>query len=100
MLNCGIRNVALNRRIHQSSWYAKTRSWGNYKCCAADYANDGNATTFSHTNYEYSPYLWVDLGRVYDIKRIEIINRSDQAGEFSSVILFSYLQEGNHEVRN
>ncbi|VDI07253.1 Hypothetical predicted protein [Mytilus galloprovincialis] len=27
------------------------------------------------------PYWWVDLGHVYDIKRIEIINRSDQAGE-------------------
>ncbi|XP_076109482.1 uncharacterized protein LOC143078505 [Mytilus galloprovincialis] len=75
-----IKNVALKKRIQQSSWYAKTRSWGNYICCATEYANDGNATTFSHTNYENSPYLWVDLGHVYDIKRIEIINRSDHAG--------------------
>ncbi|CAG2203813.1 unnamed protein product [Mytilus edulis] len=47
----------------------------------ADYANDGNATTFSVTNHDNMPYWWVDLGHVYDIKRIEIINRSDQAGE-------------------
>ncbi|CAG2251805.1 unnamed protein product [Mytilus edulis] len=45
-----------------------------------EYANDGNATTFSHTNKDNYPYLWIDLGRVYDIKRIEIINRSESYG--------------------
>ncbi|VDI72052.1 Hypothetical predicted protein [Mytilus galloprovincialis] len=76
-----IRNVALNKKIQQSSWLANTRSWGNYICCAVEYANDGNATTFSHTNKDNYPYLWIDLGRVYDIKRIEIINRSESYGE-------------------
>ncbi|CAG2220860.1 unnamed protein product [Mytilus edulis] len=76
-----VKNVALKKRIQQSSWYAKTRSRGNYICCATEYANDGNATTFSHTNYDNFPYLWVDLGRMYDIKRIEIINRSESYGQ-------------------
>ncbi|CAC5398323.1 unnamed protein product [Mytilus coruscus] len=76
-----IRNVALRKRSQQSSWYGNTRSWGNYMCCATDYANDGNATTFAVTNHDNMPYWWVDLGHVYDIKRIEIINRSDISGE-------------------
>ncbi|XP_052062853.1 fucolectin-5-like [Mytilus californianus] len=70
-----IKNVALKKRTQQSSWYAKTRTLLNNICCATDYANDGNPNTFSHTDYENLPYWWVDLGHVYDIKRIEIINR-------------------------
>ncbi|XP_052060006.1 fucolectin-5-like [Mytilus californianus] len=69
------QNVALRKTSQQSSWYANTRSWGNNQCCATDYANDGNPTTFSHTELENLPYWWVDLGHVYDIKRIEIKNR-------------------------
>ncbi|VDI38499.1 Hypothetical predicted protein [Mytilus galloprovincialis] len=75
-----IRNVALRKRSQQSSWWGKTRSWGNYICCATEYANDGNASTFAVTNHDNMPYWWVDLGHVYDIKRIEIINRSDHYG--------------------
>ncbi|CAG2220858.1 unnamed protein product [Mytilus edulis] len=75
-----IRNVALRKRSQQSSWWDKTRSWGNYICCATEYANDGNATTSSVTNLDNMPYWWVDLGHVYDIKLIEIINRSDNFG--------------------
>ncbi|VDI72053.1 Hypothetical predicted protein, partial [Mytilus galloprovincialis] len=37
--------------------------------------------TYSHTNHENLPYWWVDLGKVYDIKWIEIINRPDLAGQ-------------------
>ncbi|XP_071172122.1 fucolectin-5-like [Mytilus edulis] len=76
-----IRNVALKKRSQQSSWWGKTRSWGNNICCATEYANDGNPSTFAVTNHDYMPYWWVDIGHVYDIKRIEIINRSDHAGE-------------------
>ncbi|XP_063442873.1 fucolectin-1-like [Mytilus trossulus] len=75
-----IKNVALGKRSQQSSWELKTRSWGNYICCATEYANDGNATTFSHTAIQNLPYWWVDLGQLYDLKRIEIINRSDHVG--------------------
>lgn len=91
-----MKNVALRKKSQQSSWEMKTRSWGNYICCATEYANDGNATTFSHTAIQNLPYWWVDLGHMYDIKRIEIINRSDHLGMFISVILCSYLQVGNH----
>lgn len=76
------KNVALKKRSYQSSWEIKTRSWRNYICCATDYGNDGNATTFSHTALENYPYWRVDLGQVYDIIRIEIINRSDGQGKF------------------
>ncbi|CAC5393412.1 unnamed protein product [Mytilus coruscus] len=78
---CVIKNVALRKTNKKSSWLANTRSWGNYICCATEYANDGNATTLSHTNYENFPYWWVDLGHMYDIMRIEIINRSDSYGQ-------------------
>ncbi|CAC5398321.1 unnamed protein product [Mytilus coruscus] len=75
------KNVALRKKSQQSSWHLKTHSWGNYVCCATEYANDGNATTYSHTNYDNLPYWLVDLENVYDIKRIEIINRFDFAGQ-------------------
>ncbi|VDI07969.1 Hypothetical predicted protein [Mytilus galloprovincialis] len=78
---CVIKNVALKKKSQQSSWHLKTHSWGNYVCCASEYANDGNPATYSHTNHDNLPFWWVDLGKVYDIKWIEIINRPDLAGQ-------------------
>lgn len=78
-----IKNFALRKRSPQRSWEIKTRSWRNYICCATEYANDGNETTFPHTAIENTPYWWVDLGQVYNtVIRIEIINRSDGEGKF------------------
>lgn len=85
---CVIKNVALKKKSQQSSWHLKTHSWGNYVCCASEYANDGNPATYSHTNHDNLPYWWVDLGKVYDIKWIEIINRPDLAGNFRCSLVF------------
>ncbi|XP_063402033.1 fucolectin-5-like [Mytilus trossulus] len=77
----GISNVALLKGSNQSSLWSNTTSWRNNTCCSTDYAIDGNPATFSSTSFEYLPYWWVDLGLVYNIKRIEIMNRPDCCGE-------------------
>lgn len=47
----------------------------NYKdAYPASRAVDGNLNTHVHTNREQSPYWIVDLGKNYQIKRIEIFN--------------------------
>ncbi|CAG2213936.1 unnamed protein product [Mytilus edulis] len=67
--NCTInlKEVAYNKPAEQSSVYSAG--------CSALRAVDGNVNSFMHTNIEQSPYWIVDLGKIYQIKRIEILNR-------------------------
>ena len=71
-----IADVALYKNASQSSTLGYT----------AHYAVDGNKNTditqnsCSHTLNEQSPWWEVDLGKAYDIKRVEITNRGDCCG--------------------
>ncbi|XP_063397611.1 uncharacterized protein LOC134681908 [Mytilus trossulus] len=64
-------NVALGKLARQ---YTTLDSYSAYK------AVDGLTTTFSHTDKILSPFWSVDLGTIYNIIRIEIINR-DSSGK-------------------
>ncbi|XP_052098845.1 uncharacterized protein LOC127733534 [Mytilus californianus] len=78
---CPIEDVAYKKTSQQSSTYSSI--------CLARHGNDGNKKTFTATKQEWLPYWWVDLGHVYDIKRIEIFNRFDGLNHI--VDLFSVL---------
>ncbi|VDH92274.1 Hypothetical predicted protein [Mytilus galloprovincialis] len=41
----------------------------------AEHVVDGLANTHHHTKQDQTPYWWVDLGNIYNIMRIEVINR-------------------------
>ncbi|CAC5416566.1 unnamed protein product [Mytilus coruscus] len=66
-----LREVAHGKPAEQSSVYGGVYS--------APRAVDGNLNTIMHTNIEQSPYWMVDLGKNYQIKRIEIFNVNDGA---------------------
>ncbi|XP_071142491.1 uncharacterized protein [Mytilus edulis] len=67
ILNKERQNVALGKISGQSSLL---------KSYTSERALDGLTNTFSHTLWETTPFWWVDLGNIYNIMRIEIINRS------------------------
>ncbi|XP_073418097.1 fucolectin-like [Dendrobates tinctorius] len=74
------KNLALHGRATQSSIYKDTK-WG-YLSMAIN-AIDGNQEadfyrgSCSHTHYDYSPWLRVDLLSSYKINHITITNRKD-----------------------
>ncbi|CAG2256712.1 unnamed protein product [Mytilus edulis] len=70
--NCTInlKEVAYNKSAEQSSVY---------EMLSALEAVDGNVNTYMHTNLEQSPFWIVDLGKTYQIRRIEIFNRNEGA---------------------
>lgn len=91
----GGRNVALKKDALQSS---------NYPPAGADRAIDGNTSgnfaegSVSHTKTEDNPWWEVDLGDSFDIQKITIWNRTDNALEkrlhdYSVVLMDENLQE-------
>lgn len=60
-----MREIAYGKQARQSSDY------DNRKASASV---DGNLNTYGHTNLDESPYLEVDLGNEFQIKRIDIFN--------------------------
>lgn len=60
-------NLAYNKKVVMSS------TSGPF---IGDSCVDGFLRTFCHTNRESRPYLWIDLGKSYDIRRIDIFNRN------------------------
>ncbi|VDI47667.1 Hypothetical predicted protein, partial [Mytilus galloprovincialis] len=60
------KNVALGKMCGQSSTYLNEY---------AEHVVDGLANTHDHTKQDQTPYWWVDLGNIYNIMRIEVINR-------------------------
>ncbi|VDI83224.1 Hypothetical predicted protein, partial [Mytilus galloprovincialis] len=42
---------------------------------------DGRLNTIQHTNKEQFPFWVVDLGKIYDIERIEVFNRPNCCGK-------------------
>ena len=79
-------NVALKKKSYQSSTY-RGRKYSSGK------AVDGSSKTFSMTNKvrRVNPYWYVDLGRIYTIRHIDIFNRQRSGGYFSQFILVSVL---------
>ncbi|XP_063399480.1 uncharacterized protein LOC134684128 [Mytilus trossulus] len=65
-----LREVAHGKPAEQSSVLAEL---------SASRAVDGSVNTYMHTLKEQSPYWIVDLGKNYQIKRIEIFNRNEGA---------------------
>ncbi|CAG2247766.1 unnamed protein product [Mytilus edulis] len=65
-----LREVANGKPAEQSSVLAGL---------SASRAVDGSVNTYMHTLKEQSPYWIVDLGKTYQIKRIEIFNRNEGA---------------------
>ncbi|VDI35367.1 Hypothetical predicted protein [Mytilus galloprovincialis] len=61
------QDVALGKFAYQSSQIYN--QW-------AKYAIDGLYNTYQFTATEMSPYWWVDLGNIYNMMRIKIINMS------------------------
>ncbi|CAC5387689.1 unnamed protein product [Mytilus coruscus] len=64
--NEAFQNVALGKMSGQSSTYNNEH---------AEHAVDGLTDTATHTQQDQSPYWWVDLGNIYNIMRIEVINK-------------------------
>jgi hypothetical protein len=60
-------NIALGKTAHQSSSLKDK--------FAASFAVDGDSNTFSHTNDSYLAFWEVDLGGLYNIQSIRIVNR-------------------------
>lgn len=44
-------------------------------------AVDGRLNTIQHTNKEHFPFWVVDLGKIYDIERIEVYNEPNCCGK-------------------
>ncbi|XP_063442671.1 uncharacterized protein LOC134722967 [Mytilus trossulus] len=65
-------NYALRKKASQSStWHPKY---------AASKAVDGVENTFTHTKNQKNAYWSVDLGKIVNVKQINIINRKDCCG--------------------
>ncbi|VDI33594.1 Hypothetical predicted protein [Mytilus galloprovincialis] len=71
-----LREVAYGKNSYQSST-SKTDGIPH----SSNRAVDGNMKTIIHTHFDNSPYWEVDLGKNYQIKRVEIYNRRDCCGE-------------------
>lgn len=67
-----LKNVAVGKSTQQSSDY------GGYP---SSNAVDDDTNTLSITTNQYSPYWWVDLGDMFNIKQIYIINRKGCCGD-------------------
>ena len=87
LLNIVGTNIALGRQTVQSSTFAP-----------GDRATDGCLDTnyfngcCSHTNIEQSPWLGVDLGHTYLIRKVRLLNRGDNRCRWKNI------HEGNKVV--
>lgn len=68
---CDIENLAIGKNASQSSNYN-----GNFTAEKAN-DNDTNASSMSITRNEANAWWEVDLGAVYDINTIKVVNRKD-----------------------
>ncbi len=66
---CNVANLALGKNVSQSSDYEGTLT--------ASKANDDNSDSFSHTENNTNAWWEIDLGAVYDISKVELVNRKD-----------------------
>lgn len=62
-------NLALNKTATQSTIYPSSTQY------PANYANDGDVSTFSHTDQEPNPWLQIDLGQPLVLNKLSIAHR-------------------------
>ena len=66
--------LSQNKFAQQSSTYYEP----NHPTTYASNAVDGDTNTFSHTKLEWNPWFEVDLGAMYAITSITVLNRIDR----------------------
>ncbi|MFZ4561190.1 MAG: LamG-like jellyroll fold domain-containing protein, partial [Saprospiraceae bacterium] len=71
-------NVALGKTVTASSIYLNNQIYGGANLV------DGNIATFAHTGGVANQWLEVDLGAVYTLSSVEIVNRQDCCTERSN----------------
>ncbi|XP_071152012.1 fucolectin-like, partial [Mytilus edulis] len=71
-----LREVAYGKKSYQSSTFVD-----NGTPYSSNLAVDGNMDTFMHTHSDNYPHWEVDLGKNYQIKRVEIYTRRNCCGE-------------------
>lgn len=76
-----LREVAYGKKSYQSSTFVE-----NGTPYSSNLAVDGNMDTFMHTHSENYPHWEVDLGKNYQIKRVEIYTRRNCCGKKRSFI--------------
>ena len=94
---CAIDNVALNKTAYQSSGYpgiSQSPSWGTdgNRCpltnLTSSYCNNSPPSCFK-TNFESSPWWYVDLQSVYEVSAIQIWNAASSGESVSQLKIFS-----------
>ena len=68
-------NLALNKDVYQSSTYPNIYRLTASKVVDGNRDPDLSHGSCSHTRSEYEPFWIVDLGQVYRISHVVIINR-------------------------
>ena len=81
-------NVALGKTVTASSIYL------NYEIFRGANLVDGNIATFAHTDDAANQWLEVDLGAVYALSSVEIVNRQDACCTWRSNNLQLVLKDG------
>lgn len=71
-------NLAFNKRVIMSS---VTMPFIGDSCV------DGYLSTMCHTNHEARPYIWIDLGKSYAVRRIDIFNRNGYGNDLEGFLL-------------
>lgn len=71
-----LREVAYGKKSYQSSTFVD-----NGTPYSSNLAVDGNMDTFMHTHSDNYPHWEVDLGKNYQIKRVEIYTRRNCCGK-------------------
>lgn len=88
----GQENLALGKNVRETSTYP-----GSAPGSAVDGNTDGNYTngSVSHTNEGTGEFWQVDLGKVYDIERIKLYNRTDCCPERLNNFTILVTEDGN-----
>ena len=88
--------LSQNKFAQQSSTHGINGNAGSYTTNATN-AVDGDTNTFSHTSLEQDPWFEVDLGAMYTITYITVLNRLDEAGSrFSDATFQLFLLDDDY----
>ena len=86
-------NVALLKPATQSSTFEAVGTYG------AAFATDGlvlqlqNGYWCTHTRREFNPWLRIDLGYTFEIKKVVLVNRQDEHGKVFGKIKLVTIQK-------
>ena len=88
--------LSQNKAVEQSTNYVSYEP--NHPTTYASHAVDGDLTTFSVTAWQLNPWLQVDLGAMYTITSISVINRQDCCQDRFNNATYIVLDEDETEV--